>query len=152
MYYPKNELDGKYNNNNHNKADKSKPINSTVCIFWLNGQCKNDTNCNFLHENIPEKYPECPYGISCTKKDKGCILKHTVKAQKECNAYKLGYCVHGKQCKNCHIEQELCLNYLLGFCPEGPNCKKYHFKTMITTGHDDLNYLSRSFPKIEEEK
>ena len=149
MNYQKNELDGKYNNN---KPEKSKPINSTVCMYWLTGQCKNDTNCKFLHENIPERYPECPHGINCTKKDKGCIFKHTVKAQKECNSYKQGYCVHGKQCKNSHIQQELCLNYLLGFCPEGPNCKKYHFKSMITSGQDDLNYLARSIPKFEEEK
>ena len=150
MYCPTNELDQKYvNNNNLNKTDKSKSINGTVCLYWLKGQgqCRNGDNCKFLHEAIPEKYPECPHGINCTKQ--GCPLKHIKKERKECNAYNYGYCSHGNQCKDSHNQKEICLNYLLGFCPEGPNCQFYHFKTMITPGQDDLDYLAKSLPNLE---
>ncbi len=147
MFCPTNELDQKYIKNNQVKTDKSKSVNGTVCLFWLRGSCKNGDNCNYLHENIPEKYPECPHGLSCTKQ--GCLLKHTKKEQKECHSYNSGYCVHGKQCKDSHNHKNICLNYLLGFCPEGPNCPLYHFKTMITPGQDNLDYLAKNLPKFE---
>ena len=97
MYCPTNELDQKYGNINQVKTDKSKSVNSVVCLYWLKGLCKNGNNCNYLHEAIPEKYPECPHGINCTKQ--GCILKHIKKEQKECHAYNSGYCPYGKNVK-----------------------------------------------------
>ena len=148
MYCPTNELDQKYTKNPPAKVNKSKPVNgTTVCYFWLNNLCKNGDNCNFLHEDIPEKYPECPHGENCNKQ--GCKLKHIKKEQKECHAYNSGYCSHGKQCRDCHNQKEICLNYLLGFCPEGPNCPNFHFKTLITPGQDNLDYLAKSLPNIE---
>ena len=148
MYIQTNELEQKYIKNNQIKTDKSKPVNGTVCIYWLKGTCKNGENCNFLHENILEKYPECSHGSNCNKV--GCPFKHSKKEQKECHSYNSGYCVHGKNCKDCHIKKKICLNYLLGFCPEGPNCPLYHFKTMITPGQDNLDYLAKSLPKFEQ--
>ena len=150
MYCPTNELDQKYGNINQVKTDKSKSVNSVVCLYWLKGLCKNGNNCNYLHEAIPEKYPECPHGINCTKQ--GCILKHIKKEQKECHAYNSGYCPYGKKCKDLHKQKDICLNYLLGFCPEGPNCQLYHFKTMITPGQDNLNYLTKNLPNTEQIK
>ena len=151
MYFPSNELTQKYAKNTQTQTDKSKSVNGTVCIFWLKGQCKNGDNCNYLHEDIPDKYPECPYGINCTKQP-GCPFKHIKREQKECHAYNSGYCSHGKQCKDLHNRKNICLNYLLGFCPEGPNCQFYHFKTMITPGQDNLDYLSKSIPNLEQLK
>ena len=148
MYCPTNELDQKYSKNPPAKVNKSKAVNATiVCSFWLNNSCKNGDNCNYLHEDIPEKYPECQYGVNCNKP--GCRLKHTKKELKECHAYNSGYCSHGKQCRDCHNQKEICLNYLLGFCPEGPNCPNFHIKTMITPGQDNLDYLSKSLPNLD---
>ena len=151
MYCPTNELDQKYINNNINKikADKSKSINGTVCYYWVKGTCKNGDSCNYLHENIPERYPDCPHGINCTKQGQGCPFKHIKKERKECPSYNSGYCSFGKQCKDLHNQKEICINYLLGFCPDGPNCQLYHFKTMITPGQDDLDYLSKSLPNLD---
>ncbi len=139
------EVDGK-NTNTQTQEQKNNVIGGLVCTFWLKGICKNGSNCKFLHEKIPEKYPECPHGMNCIKINNGCPFKHTVKLQKECHAYNAGYCPLGKNCKDLHKERDLCLNYLLGFCPEGPNCKFVHLKTMITTGQDNLDYLSKSIP------
>ena len=138
------------NNNNQVKTDKSKSVNGVVCSFWLKNSCKYGASCKYLHEDIPEKYPECEHGINCTKP--GCPFKHTKKAQKECHAYNSGYCSHGKLCKDLHKEQNICLNYLLGFCPDGPNCKLFHLKTMITPGQDNLDYLAKSLPNFEQLK
>ena len=100
------------------KNQKNNNIGTTVCFYWLknNHQCKNGDNCKFLHQDIREKYPECPYGINCTRKNNNCPFKHTVKPPKECHAYNLGYCPNGKNCKDLHVEKDLCINYLLGFC------------------------------------
>ena len=139
------EVDGK-NTNAQAQEPKNNVIGGLVCTFWLKGICKNGSNCKFLHEKIPEKYPECPHGMNCIKINNGCPFKHTVKLQKECHAYNAGYCPLGKNCKDLHKERDLCLNYLLGFCPEGPNCKFVHLKTMITPGQDNLDYLAKSIP------
>ena len=154
MYCPTKELDEKYTNSNNNQArtDKSKSVSGTVCAFWLKGSCKNGNNCKFLHEKNPDKYPECPYGINCTRQNIDCLFKHTKKTPKECHAYNSGYCSHGKNCKDLHKEQNICLNYLLGFCPDGPNCKLYHFKTTIPDGQDNLEYLARSLPQFDQMK
>ena len=148
MYLSTKEYDEKYinNNNSQSKTDKSKSVSGTVCAFWLKGSCKNGNNCEFLHEKNPNKYPECPHGINCTRQGIDCPFKHTKKAPKECHSYNLGYCSHGKQCKDLHNEKNICLNYLLGFCPDGPQCKLYHLKSMITGGLDHLDYLARSLP------
>ena len=137
------EVDEK-NNIIQTPEKKNNNIGTTVCYYWLKtkGNCRN-ANCKFLHQDVPEKYPECPHGINCTKQNAGCIFKHTRKTQKECHAYNSGYCPYGKSCKDLHIERDLCINYLLGFCPDGPNCKLFHLKTMITPGQDNLNYLAR---------
>ena len=142
------EIDDKNNQNGPSQDQKNSNIGTTVCYYWLKtgGKCKYDKNCKFLHQDDPERYPECPHGINCTKQNMGCNLKHTRKPQKECHAYNAGYCPLGKNCKDLHVVKDLCLNYLLGFCPDGPNCKLFHLKTMITQGMDDLNYLAKDLP------
>ena len=153
MYCPTKELDEKYINSiNQNRTDKSKAVNDTVCAFWLKGNCNKGNNCKFLHEKNPDKYPECPHGIECKGKNSECPYKHTTKSRKECHSYNSGYCIHGKQCKDLHNEQNICLNYLLGFCPDGPNCKLYHLKTMITPGQDNIYYLAKNYPQFDQPK
>ena len=147
MYFQTKELDEKYTNtNNQIKNDKPKNKYSIVCSYWLKGSCKNGNNCNYLHEDNPDKYPECPHGLNC--KTENCNLKHSKRVPKECHAYNAGYCPKGKQCKDSHKEQKICLNYLLGFCPDGPNCKLFHQKTLITNGQDDIVYLAKEPSKI----
>ena len=142
------EVEDKNNQNTQTNKQKNNNIGTTVCYYWIKtkGNCKNGENCKFLHENILEKYPECQYGINCTRQNSNCPFKHTRKPQKECHAYNNGYCPLGKNCKDLHVEKDLCLNYLLGFCPEGPNCKFFHLKTMITPGFDNFDYLAKNMP------
>lgn len=129
---------------NINKKIKSKSAGTMVCRYWLEGDnCKKGQACEFIHEYIESKIPECNYSIGgiCTKKD--CKFRHTKKEKYECIFFKHGYCKEGKFCKNEHIKRELCLNYILGFCPEGPNCKFFHLKSLISNEQDSLNILTK---------
>ena len=138
------DVDEKHTNT-PNQEQKYNNTGGQICAFWLKGNCRNGSNCKFLHGK-QGKYPECPYGMNCTRQNNGCPYKHTKIQQKECHAYNLGYCPNGKNCKDLHVEKDLCINYLLGFCPDGPNCKLFHLRTMITPGQDNLDYLARSIP------
>lgn len=122
------------------KQIKSKHVGGTVCKYWLENRCKKGENCEYLHENIKDKLPECPHGMSCPKM-KDCPFKHTLKQIKECHFYSNGFCKEGKNCKLAHIKKELCINYMIGFCPEGNECKFYHLKTLIHPLQDNLNFL-----------
>ena len=150
MYLLTKDIDEKLNNNQNKTSNKSKPVRDEVCRFYLKGNCKNKDNCPFLHENNPDKYPECPHGLNCKGRGIDCPFKHTKKLPKECHAYSNGYCPNGKFCKDLHNEQNICLNYLLGFCPDGPNCKLFHLRSMITAGQDNMDYLARSTPQNDK--
>lgn len=56
---------------------------------------KGDT-CGFLHQFDPNKMPVCrnllKFGV-CKEPD--CPYKHTTEEIKECNMYKLGFCIYG---------------------------------------------------------
>lgn len=126
------------------KKIKSKSTGSMVCRYWLESDsCKKGQNCEFLHELIESKIPECTYSVGgiCTRKD--CKFKHTKKEKIECHFFRNGYCKEGRDCKMEHIPRELCINYLLGFCPEGPNCKFFHLKSLISKEFDSLKYLTK---------
>jgi cleavage and polyadenylation specificity factor subunit 4 len=123
------------------KLIKSKLVGRLVCKFWLKTRCKNGEKCDYLHENIPDKYPECD-NLGCTGKD--CPLKHLPKQVKECQFYSSGYCKDGRNCRLAHIRKEACINYLLGFCPEGPKCKYVHVKTLISPSQDNSEFLLKS--------
>ncbi len=122
------------------KQQKSKLVGGTVCKYWLENRCKKGENCEYLHENIPDKLPECPLGVTCNRGIE-CPFKHTPRQIKECQFYNSGYCKEGKACKLAHIKRELCLNYTLGFCPEGPMCKLFHLKSLVNPFQDNMNYL-----------
>lgn len=56
---------------------------------------KGDT-CGFLHQFDPQRMPVCrtllKFGV-CKEPD--CPYKHTLEEIKECNMYKLGFCIYG---------------------------------------------------------
>ena len=134
------------NTNNYSTSKpnaKSKLVGGPVCKYWLENRCKKGENCEFLHEIIKDKLPECPHGMNCTRQGIDCPYKHTRRIIKDCSYYDNGYCKDGKACKLTHKPRNVCLNYLLGFCPDGPNCKFYHWKSMINPVQDNLAYLSK---------
>jgi cleavage and polyadenylation specificity factor subunit 4 len=112
------------------KKIRARPLGGTVCRYWLEKRCKKGEACEYLHENVIDKLPECPNGLSCPR-IRDCPFKHTPRVVKECQFYMNGYCKDGKNCKSLHVKRELCLNYTLGFCPDGPNCKLYHLRALI---------------------
>lgn len=86
-------------------APVSKPRNfrQTVCTYWLRGLCMKGDTCGFLHEFDPNKMPVCrnllKYG---TCKEPDCPYKHSTEEIKECNMYKLGFCIYGPACRFKH--------------------------------------------------
>jgi hypothetical protein len=42
------------------RVDESKR-KRTVCVHWLNGQCKKGDACEYLHVYQEEKIPACKY-------------------------------------------------------------------------------------------
>merc|ERR1712064_135070 len=57
----------------------------------------------FLHEWDPDRMPICrifkKHGV-CN--EPGCSFKHSVDEIKDCNMYKLGFCIYGKACSFKH--------------------------------------------------
>ena len=86
-------------------AMQAKPRNfrQTVCTYWLRGLCMKGDTCGFLHEFDPNKMPVCrnllKYG---TCKEPDCPYKHSTEEIKECNMYKLGFCIYGPACRFKH--------------------------------------------------
>jgi hypothetical protein len=72
----------------------SRPVGTTVCKYWLENRCKKGENCEFLHEKILDKLPECQYGTMCPRLGE-CPFKHTPRMVKECPYYMNGYCKDG---------------------------------------------------------
>lgn len=68
----------------------------TVCTYWLRNLCMKGDTCGFLHQFDPERMPVCrnllKFGV-CKEPD--CPYKHSTEEIKECNMYKLGFCVYG---------------------------------------------------------
>jgi cleavage and polyadenylation specificity factor subunit 4 len=63
---------------------------------------KGDT-CGFLHEFDPERMPVCKNLLKFGQcKEADCPYKHTTDSIKECNMYKLGFCIYGPACRFKH--------------------------------------------------
>ena len=59
--------------------------------------------CGFLHQFDPERMPTCKAMLrhgTCREPD--CPYKHTLDDVKECNMYRLGFCVYGPTCRYRH--------------------------------------------------
>lgn len=82
-----------------------KNFRKTVCTYWLRGLCMKGDTCGFLHQFASERMPVCrnllKYG-ECKEQD--CPYKHTLDEIKECNMYKLGFCIYGQQCRFRHVK------------------------------------------------
>eukprot|EP00803_Ostreobium_quekettii_P002826 evm.model.scf_3485.1 EVM.evm.TU.scf_3485.1 scf_3485:9772-12347(+) len=80
-----------------------KNFRQTVCTYWLKGLCMKGDSCGFLHQLDPQRMPVCrsllKYGV-CKEPD--CLFKHSLDDIKECNMYKLGFCIYGPQCRYKH--------------------------------------------------
>eukprot|EP00887_Chlorella_sp_A99_P000403 scaffold13.g403.t1 len=88
--------------------DASKPRNyrQTVCTYWLRGLCMKGDTCGFLHQFDPARMPVCrnllKFG-ACKEPD--CPYKHSTDEIKECNMYRLGFCIYGPACRFKHTRQ-----------------------------------------------
>ncbi|PSC70196.1 Cleavage and polyadenylation specificity factor CPSF30 [Micractinium conductrix] len=85
---------------------KPRNYRRTVCTYWLRGLCMKGDTCGFLHQFDPERMPVCrallKHGV-CKEPD--CPYKHSMDAIKECNMYKLGFCIYGPACRFKHTRQ-----------------------------------------------
>ncbi|KAJ7969088.1 30-kDa cleavage and polyadenylation specificity factor 30 [Quillaja saponaria] len=71
-----------------------------VCRHWIRGNCKKGDDCRFLHQYVKDRFPVCKYFKlygKCSEQD--CLFKHTNEDIKECNMYKLGFCLNGPDCR-----------------------------------------------------
>lgn len=86
---------------------KPRNYRQTVCTYWLRGLCMKGDTCGFLHQFDPERMPVCrsllKFGV-CKEPD--CPYKHSLEAIKECNMYKLGFCIYGPACRFKHTRQQ----------------------------------------------
>lgn len=68
----------------------------TVCTYWLRGLCMKGESCGFLHQFDPARMPICRNLLKTgVCKDVDCPYKHSTEEIKECNMYKLGFCIYG---------------------------------------------------------
>ena len=84
-----------------------KNYRQTVCTYWLKGLCMKGDSCGFLHQFDRERMPVCRTMVRrgvCTEPD--CPFKHTTEDIKECNMYRLGFCVYGPTCRYKHTRLE----------------------------------------------
>jgi len=80
-----------------------KNYRQTVCTYWLRGMCMKGDGCGFLHQFDNARMPVCRSLLKsgkCVELD--CPFKHDLEQIKECNMFKLGFCVYGPQCRYRH--------------------------------------------------
>ncbi|CAL8467936.1 g7474 [Coccomyxa elongata] len=83
-----------------------KNYRQTVCTYWLKGLCMKGEECGFLHQLDPQRMPVCRTLLKFGEcKDPECQFKHDLGEVKECNMYKLGFCVYGPRCRFRHTRQ-----------------------------------------------
>eukprot|EP00873_Tetraselmis_striata_P007976 jgi/Tetstr1/428240/TSEL_018280.t1 len=84
-------------------AGNKKNFRQTVCTYWLRNLCMKGDSCGFLHQFDPTRMPVCrallKYG-ACKEAD--CPFKHSYDDIKECNMYRLGFCIFGPVCRYKH--------------------------------------------------
>lgn len=75
----------------------------TVCSYWMKGLCMRGDACGFLHKLDQQRMPVCrEYARTGHCADPTCQFKHTDTDVKECNMYRLGFCVYGSHCRYKH--------------------------------------------------
>ena len=74
-----------------------------MCTYWIKGLCMRGDACGFLHEYDKSKMPLCrAFARFGHCDDPTCPYKHDEREIKECNMFKLGFCVYGPQCRYKH--------------------------------------------------
>jgi len=74
-----------------------------VCRHWLNGVCMKGKKCEFLHQKIKNRMPDCRLGLRCPNIANGkCEYKH-LEPDRKCEFYSQGFCQHGRSCKSEHV-------------------------------------------------
>ena len=59
--------------------------------------------CGFLHQYDSDRMPVCRALLKHGEcKERDCPYKHNLDEIKECNMYKLGFCIYGAQCRYKH--------------------------------------------------
>ena len=72
------------------------PLRQTVCTYWLRNLCMKGDTCGFLHQFDAARMPVCRNLLKFgTCKEADCPYKHSTEEIKECNMYKLGFCIYG---------------------------------------------------------
>ena len=75
----------------------------TVCRHWLRGLCMKGNDCGFLHQFDKQRMPTCRFFAKYNEcKEPDCPFKHSLEDVKDCNMYKLGFCIHGPNCRYRH--------------------------------------------------
>eukprot|EP01086_Lenisia_limosa_P012275 TRINITY_DN4027_c0_g1_i1.p1 TRINITY_DN4027_c0_g1~~TRINITY_DN4027_c0_g1_i1.p1 ORF type:complete len:249 (+),score=21.81 TRINITY_DN4027_c0_g1_i1:32-748(+) len=118
-----------------------------VCKHWLKGLCKNTDDCEFLHQYVQSRMPECYFFAQysdCTNHECPFLHIKPEKFEMPCPNYQRGFCELGPNCKFIHEQTKLCPDYLAGFCANGPNCHLAHPKHSEKV---DLEQIKSSKPK-----
>jgi cleavage and polyadenylation specificity factor subunit 4 len=64
-------------------------------------------NCGFLHQFDKQRMPTCRFFAKYNEcKEPDCPFKHSLEDVKDCNMYKLGFCIHGPNCRYRHARTE----------------------------------------------
>lgn len=80
-----------------------KNYRQTVCRHWLRGLCMKGNNCGFLHQFDKQRMPTCRFFAKYNEcKEPDCPFKHSLEDVKDCNMFKLGFCIHGSLCRYRH--------------------------------------------------
>ena len=63
--------------------------------------------CGFLHQFDKSRMPTCRFFAKYNEcKEPDCPFKHSLEDIKDCNMFKLGFCIHGPNCRYRHSVSE----------------------------------------------
>ncbi|KAK3261296.1 hypothetical protein CYMTET_29792, partial [Cymbomonas tetramitiformis] len=84
-----------------------KNFRQTVCRHWWRGLCMKGDSCGFLHQWEQSRMPICRFFAKMGEcREPNCPFKHSSDDIKDCNMYKLGFCIHGSLCRYRHTPLE----------------------------------------------
>ncbi len=63
--------------------------------------------CGFLHQFDKQRMPTCRFFAKYNEcKEPDCPFKHSLEDVKDCNMFKLGFCIHGPNCRYRHARND----------------------------------------------
>lgn len=107
---------------------------TTICRWFLSGNCKYGSSCKFLHSKH-KKLCKLFLSGSC-KQGSSCEFLHTTHEKSgHCRQFLLGNCKHGSSCKFIHDkkrQEEQCRTFSRDHeCSYGGKCRFIHDKSLI---------------------